>query len=325
MIYDRLVAVSARTAKSLTEAANIRHDGVDEARVAAGTFSLEVGDDVVTGWHSHDLHQLEYAFEGVAVVETASARYLLPPQQAVWIPAGVEHNSTLRRVKAVSVFFHPTNGMPAGDRVRVLAAAPVIREMIRYAQRWPISRTVSDAMADAFFAALEYLVVDWLDHETPLCLPTARDPLVAAAMEHTNEHLADVTFPQVCAAVGTSERSLRRAFVAATGMSWRRYVLESRLLEGMARLADDRANVLSIALAVGFQSVSAFTRAFARYTGETPTAYRRRIRDGQAATLAAEEASAQPVPPRDVIRERSSWAATPDESGPLTPAAAPRG
>jgi AraC-like DNA-binding protein len=37
-------------------------------------------------------------------------------------------------------------------------------------------------------------------------------------------------------------------------------------------------NVKAVALAVGFRSESAFIRSFAQYTGETPSAYRRRIR-----------------------------------------------
>ena len=142
------MAVAARTVNSLTEAANARHESLAQALVRAGTYSLELGDEVMTGWHSHEFHQLEYAVEGVAEVETATARYLLPPRQALWIPAGVEHSSTLTHVKAVSVFFHPAMDLPAGDRVRILAVAPLLREMILYAaavavephgtrSRWP--------------------------------------------------------------------------------------------------------------------------------------------------------------------------------------------
>ncbi|MCK9900528.1 helix-turn-helix transcriptional regulator [Frankia sp. Cpl3] len=260
--------------------AGLRHEGDEPAPVRAGTHAREVGDRTGHGWHLHDLHQLEYAFEGVAEVETATARYLLPPRQAVWIPAGLAHCNTGTHLKAVSVFFDPAMVTPAGERVRILAAAPVIREMILYGTRWPIGRPSSDPVGDAFFDALARLVGEWLDHETPLCLPTTNDPLVAAAMDYTNEHLAEVSLPRLCVAVGTSERSLRRAFAAATGMSWRQYLLESRLLKAMALLAQDNENqnVLTIALAVGFQSVSAFTRAFGRYTGETPTGYRRRVR-----------------------------------------------
>jgi AraC-like DNA-binding protein/mannose-6-phosphate isomerase-like protein (cupin superfamily) len=280
MMYLSPMPGTARSAKSLIPPARPAERTGKATPVGAGTYCLEAGEEVVTGWHSHDHHQLEYAFEGVVQVETETARYLLPPQQAVWIPAGVHHSSTLTHVKAVSVFFDPSMGMPAGDRVRVLAAAPVIREMILYARKWPVGRVSSDSMADTFFEALGYLVVDWLDHETPLCLPTARDPLVAAAMEYTAEHLASVTLTDVCNAVGASERTLRRCFVSVTGMSWRQYLQESRLLKAMALLAGNDDNLITIAMAVGFESASAFTRAFGRYTGESPHAYRQRIASG---------------------------------------------
>jgi AraC-like DNA-binding protein len=45
-------------------------------------------------------------------------------------------------------------------------------------------------------------------------------------------------------------------------------------------LSEPGPTVLATATAVGFHSVSAFTRAFLRYTGETPAAYRRRILRG---------------------------------------------
>jgi AraC-like DNA-binding protein len=100
---------------------------------------------------------------------------------------------------------------------------------------------------------------------------------VAAAMEFTLARLAEVTLRGLCAAVGTSERSLRRAFHTETGMAWRQYLLQARLLRAMAMLALPGPNVLEIATSVGFQSLSGFTRAFRRYTGETPLAYRRRV------------------------------------------------
>jgi AraC-like DNA-binding protein/quercetin dioxygenase-like cupin family protein len=277
MMYRRAMTITARSAKSLTAAAKPGQKSSHRSRVRAGTYSVEVGDEIVTGWHSHEFHQVEYAFEGIAEVQTEHARFLLPPQQAVWIPAGVEHCSTLTRVKMVSVFFDPTMGLPAGDRVRILAAAPVIREMILYARRWPVSRETSDPMAEAYFKALAFLVAEWLEHETPLCLPTASDALVAAAMDYTMDHLSGVTISDLCREVGTSERSLRRAFVADTGMPWRQYLQESRLLKAMALLAERDHSLLDVSMAVGFESPSAFTRAFRRYASESPSQYRRRV------------------------------------------------
>jgi AraC-like DNA-binding protein len=97
-------------------------------------------------------------------------------------------------------------------------------------------------------------------------------------MAYSREHLAGVSIAEACGAVGISERSLRRRFAATTGMTWRQYVLESRLLRAMSLLAEPDRTVLAVATDVGFDSVSAFTRAFARYAGETPSAYRRRVR-----------------------------------------------
>jgi AraC-like DNA-binding protein len=285
------MTVSARAANNVTAPARAGYRNMRSGlAVPAGTYPFEVGAEVITGWHHHDLHQLEYALEGVAQVETATARYLLPPQQAAWIPAGVEHCTTLTRTRSLAVFFDPAffaaqfpgpaagpRPGPAGSQVRILAVEPVIREMVLYAGRWPIGRESSDPAADAFFAALVHVIAGSLDREVPLSLPSSSDPLVAAAMRHTLENLADVTLPGVCAAVSASERTLRRAFLTRAGMSWREYLLQARLLRAMALLSQPEPTVLAIATDVGFASMSGFTRAFARFTGQTPLRYRQRV------------------------------------------------
>ena len=109
-------------------------------RALAGSYLYE-GEGLITGWHSHEVHQIEYAIGGVVEVETASAHYLLPPQQAAWIPAGLEHQATMNPdVKTVAVMFDPQLIPDGGDRARILAVSPLIREMMIYALRWPIDR-----------------------------------------------------------------------------------------------------------------------------------------------------------------------------------------
>jgi AraC-like DNA-binding protein len=252
------------------------------APVRAGTYAYD-GDDLVTDWHVHDLHQVEYAFEGVAEVETAAGHYLLPPQQAVWIPAGLAHQTTLRRVRSVSVFFAPELLPDPGGQARILAAAPVVREMILYATRWPIDRPQTSAEADTFFEVLANLVLEWLDHEVPLCLPTSADPLVAEVIAVTTAQLATITTTALCRAVGTSERTLRRRFSEETSMTWPRYLTQARLLRAMALLAESPRSITAVAADVGFENVSSFSRAFARFAHETPTAYRARVTTRQVA------------------------------------------
>ncbi|MCW2523771.1 MAG: putative transcriptional regulator [Frankiales bacterium] len=244
-----------------------------DSSLTAGTYPLD--DDVRTDWHVHDLHQVEYAFQGVVQVETDSARYLLPPQQAVWIPAGLVHRTTLKNVRTVSVFFDPVLINPGQQRARVLIVTPVLREMIVYAARWPITRTGADTAADTFFLALADVLTESLANEAPFHLPTSADPVIAEAMRFTDRHLQSVTLDLVCAHSAMSERTLRRRFFAATSLTWRQYLLRSRLLRAMSLLSQPDVTVLSVAVEVGFESPSAFARSFTAYTGQTPSAYRR--------------------------------------------------
>lgn len=250
-------------------------------RALGGSYLYE-GDALITGWHSHDVHQIEYALHGVVEVETNAAHYLLPPQQAAWIPAGLEHQAVMNPdVKTIAVMFDRSLITEPGDRARILAVSTLIREMMVYALRWSIDRKPGrpedEDVSDAFFRTLAALVTEALDHEAPLSLPTSDHPIVAAAMAYTKEHLDTATCAQVSRAVSVSERTLRRLFADTLGLPWRTYLLQARMLRAMALLAAPLQSVQDTATAVGFDSVSSFTRAFTQYCGETPSSYRRRV------------------------------------------------
>jgi AraC-like DNA-binding protein/quercetin dioxygenase-like cupin family protein len=277
------VTGAASSDRDLAESANIRSRPVIElrrgGRALAGSYLYE-GDGLITGWHSHEVHQIEYAMHGIVEVETDSAHYLLPPQQAAWIPVGLEHQAVMNPdVKTVAVMFAPELIPDAGDRARIIAVSPLIREMMSYALRWPIDRAHGDDVSDGFFRTLAQLVSEALDHEAPLSLPTSDNPIVAAAMAFTKEHLDSVSVDDVSRAVSVSERTLRRLFQDTLGLPWRTYLLQARLLRAMALLAAPGQSVQATSSAVGFESVSAFTRCFAQFCGETPSSYRRRVND----------------------------------------------
>src|SRR6478609_499562 len=277
------VTVSALSDRGLAQPAN---DQLDVPRVielrrggrALGGSYLYEGEGLITGWHSHEVHQIEYAIGGVVDVETASAHYLLPPQQAAWIPAGLEHQATMAPgVRTVAVMFDAQMIPTGGDRARILAVSPLIREMMIYALRWPIDRPQGDDISDAFFRTLADLVVEALDHEAPLSLPTSEHPIVDAAMAFTKKHLQSVSADRVSRAVAVSERTLRRLFHDELGLSWRTYLLHARMLRAMALLASPGQTVQETSTAVGFDSLSSFTRAFTQFSGETPSTYRKRV------------------------------------------------
>ena len=278
------MTVSALSDRDLAETAKVPRRVIElrrGGRALGGSYLYE-GDGLITGWHSHEVHQIEYALHGVVEVETDSAHYLLPPQQAAWIPAGLEHQAVMNPdVKTVAVMFDPALVAAPGDRARILAVSPLIREMMIYALRWQIDRSAGAAEdekeADSFFHTLANLVSEALDHEAPLSLPTTEHPIVAAAMAFTKDHLDSVSANDVSRAVSVSERTLRRLFQDTLGLSWRTYLLHSRMLRAMALLAAPGQSVQETASAVGFDSLSSFTRAFTQFCGETPSTYRKRV------------------------------------------------
>jgi AraC-like DNA-binding protein/quercetin dioxygenase-like cupin family protein len=274
------MTVSAPSDRGLAETAKIARPVIElrrGGRAMAGSYLYE-GDGLITGWHSHEVHQIEYAMHGVVEVETDSAHYLLPPQQAAWIPVGLEHQAVMNPdVKTVAVMFTPELISDAGGRARIIAVSPLIREMMIYALRWPIDRADGDDVSDGFFRTLAQLVAEALDHEAPLSLPTSEHPIVAAALAYTKLHLDSVTADDVSRAVSVSERTLRRLFQDTLGLSWRTYLLHARMLRAMALLAAPGQSVQATSSAVGFENLSSFTRCFSQFCGETPSTYRKRV------------------------------------------------
>ena len=87
----------------------------------------------------------------------------------------------------------------------------------------------------------------------------------------------NVTAQGVAARLGVSIRTLHRS-LAAEGASYRRLLDQLRLDIAERHLIDDRMSVAEIAFLVGFSEISAFHRAFKRWTGRTPVTFRAEAR-----------------------------------------------
>ena len=72
-----------------------------------------------------------------------------------------------------------------------------------------------------------------------------------------------------------SQRQLARVFTRTVGESPRAHARRLRLERAALHLRTSRASILVIAVAAGFESHEAFTRAFRERFGHTPLGYRR--------------------------------------------------
>ena len=250
---------------------------VDPALRGQGGALVQVEFDMDSPWHHHDMHQLQYAFEGSMELEDDRGRHLLPCSLAGWIPAGTRHRNSLHRISSVSVLLAPESVPDAGSGVRILRVSPLMREMLAEATRWPLGEP-QDATAQAFFAAFARLCGEWIAHEAPLTLPTTTQPTLAAALAAVRADPAKCRMDEVARSAGLSERSLRRHCQARIGMGWDEYRRRARLLASIESLTESDRSVAQVAMDVGFESQSAFARAFRRLTGQAPQEFRAQAR-----------------------------------------------
>jgi len=240
--------------------------------MSAGAFRSD-GMEIETPWHFHDLHQLMYAFEGSVEVEGESARFILPHQFAAWIPAGTVHRTVIQNVRSGSVFFRADMIDWTVDRLRVVPVPNLMREMIKYAMRWPINGR-EDSTSLAYYECLARLCSEWITEEVRLTLPSSDDLRITAIMNFTRANLAGGMLQDVCRAVNMSERSLRRHFLKKVGISWEDYRLRLRLCQAIELLDNTKMPIGEIAAEVGYTSQSAFARTFKSIMGMGPAVYR---------------------------------------------------
>ena len=89
---------------------------------------------------------------------------------------------------------------------------------------------------------------------------------------------ADVSLAALAADAGLSRFHFCRAFKQSTGLSPHAWLRQHRLEQAMTMLRETDASVVSVAMALGYASQTAFAAAFRRLTGQTPSDWRRRTR-----------------------------------------------
>ena len=124
----------------------------------------------------------------------------------------------------------------------------------------------------------------WLAEDPPECFGTwlgaLGDPVVGKALQHLHEDPATPwTNETLAAAISVSRATLARRFPSATGLTPAAYLTQWRMDLAAIRLRDTHEPVELIATNVGYGSVPAFSRAFARAHGLPPGRYRARKRD----------------------------------------------
>jgi AraC-like DNA-binding protein/mannose-6-phosphate isomerase-like protein (cupin superfamily) len=221
--------------------------------------------------HKHSRAQLLYAREGVVIVAAAGGRWVVPLGHALWIPGGVEHEvEMLVNVNMLSLYVAPgvLTGIP--ETVRVVAVDSLAHELIVAA----VQPGPGD-MAPGRSALVMPLLLDVISSlpESPLGLPFPQDRKLASLcrmfVANPDAGLAIETWADK---LSMSRRTFTRFFRQETGLSLSQWRQQACLFAALPRLAGGEA-VTSVALDLGYDSVSAFITMFKRTLGAPPRAY----------------------------------------------------
>jgi AraC-like DNA-binding protein len=154
---------------------------------------------------------------------------------------------------------------------RAVAVSAFLRELILRALDVPLHDKPDDTARRIFWLIVEELRAQ---PALPLVLPAGGNGF----QELSDALLRDLArLPPVEAAarrLNVSEKTFRRRFAEATGMTYGAWCRRARVLACLARLGAGEP-VTTVALDLGYASPSAFTSMFRRELGEPPTRYLR--------------------------------------------------
>ncbi len=223
--------------------------------------------------HTHPCGQLIYAVSGVMEIRTDAGLWLVPPQRALWMPAGISHAMRTRgspvalRTAYVRLDRCPADapGQPGAVQVSSL-----LRELILRAATIPLDHAEDSREGRILGLILEEIA--W-SPEQGLHLPTGRDKRLAATCEAILANPQDNrTLDDWASQHGATARTLSRLFTAELGVPFQVWRQQARVMAALPRLAAGEP-VTTVALEMGYDTPGAFSAMFKRLLGASPSRY----------------------------------------------------
>jgi AraC-like DNA-binding protein len=195
---------------------------------------------------------------------------VIPPDRAVWVPAGVGHRLTMAGRTSIRTLYFRAGLVTLDPACRAVTVAALARELILHVIRLSPLDLAVPAHERLFGVLVDQLAALPV---APLGLPMPVDPraATAAAMIEAAPAAAD-SVTALARRAGASRRTLERLFRAETGLSVGQWRERARLLAALPLLAQGEP-VAAVAHRVGYATASAFGTMFRRTLGVSPTRY----------------------------------------------------
>ena len=217
--------------------------------------------------HSHPRDQVIYGVSGVMRIETLEGAWIVPPDRALLMPAGMDHSIDVRGSVEMRTLYITPNEPTA---IKVLAVSPLLRELISALAQEPMDYSGNrraEQIAELISLELNRAAA------LPLNVPLPRDArLQQVCQKLLSDPSIKLSLEQLASQTIISSKTLARLCEKELGMSfsvWRRRIRFAKALE----LLGQNHPIKLIARECGYESSSAFTHAFRQHFGATPKAF----------------------------------------------------
>ncbi len=212
--------------------------------------------------HSHARGQLFALTQGLLIVEAGSERWMFPSQRCAWIPPNCRHAA--RSVGGVAgSMVHLSAEMCRGlpKMPCMFNSSELLFAMVNRILAWDVRQPLNPAKKHLIAALRDEIRQP---DQQPLRLTIPREERLAKVADALLDDVGDDRTLDAWAHVA--------GMAAQVGMSFGRWRQQARLFAALEMLAQ-RKSVTEVAIAVGYDSVSAFIEMFRTMLGTTPQTY----------------------------------------------------
>ena len=250
-------------------------------------------------WHSHEGFELVFLVDGATAYEFAGRTTVdLRGGHFLVVPPGLVHRG-LQDVRSPSTICGlALKASPPSAWKRTTFTAADVRHLrtalenasrkvhpFNPALRWLVRRLMEETAsypgsphrAEAGIALRALICAVLVEAMRQMLMPvTVPKQFVAAAVAYLRQHLHEpVGMADLVRHVGFSRARMFDMFKAQTGLTPHDYLQRMRIEKAQEQLRQTMLSVTDIGMAVGFSSGQYFSTVFARYSGVSPTGFRK--------------------------------------------------
>ncbi|WP_018185197.1 AraC family transcriptional regulator [Kaistia granuli] len=137
------------------------------------------------------------------------------------------------------------------------------------------SQSILNRLSELMFVEVVRQHMDQLGGDHTGWLAGLRDPLVGRALAQLHAHPARAwTLEDLASEAGASRSALAERFAQLVGYPPIQYLTQWRMQIAARRLTDRGVKVAAVAQEIGYDSEAAFSRAFKKFVGQSPSEWR---------------------------------------------------